>query len=111
MAPSHRAPLLTPLSQSPWSEDVSNTPTLGSRASAPHKEECCQRWEEFLLQCLTPHFVNLEDGWLSHGSEFRSFGSVLLTSFSFSLSLSFVKIKYLLPRLGFVNMTREVGWV
>lgn len=54
--------------------------------------------------------MNLEDGWLSHGSEFRSFGPVLLTPFS-SLSLSFFKFKYLLHRLGFVNMMREVGWV
>lgn len=47
----------------------------------------CQRWEVSLLWCLTPHSVGLEDGWLSRGSGFRSFGAILLTPFSFSLCL------------------------
>ena len=75
-----------------------NSPTLESKASASQKGGYCQKWREFLLRGLTPHFVGLEDGWLSPGSEFRSFGAVLLTLFSLSL---LKKIKYLLPRLFF----------
>lgn len=76
-----------------------NSPTLESKASASQKGEYCQKWKEFLFPGLTPHFVGLEDGWLSHGSEFRSFGAILLTLFSLSLVK---KIKYMLSRLFFL---------
>lgn len=48
-------------------------PPPENRASASQKGEYCQRWKESRFWYLTPHFVGLEDGWLSHGSTFRSF--------------------------------------
>lgn len=75
------------------------------------EERILSEVERIALSCLTPYFVNLEDGWLSPSSEFRSFSAVLLTPFSFSFSLTLLYLKHLLLRLGFVNMMREVGWV